>query len=485
MPAMGPARLPLLCRILIGAAAWIVPRNMRGTWRRKWRDGAGHWWAFLHEREEFLVRDGYRQLVRHCTTAFSDALWLRFRRDRMREFVRGPSFVLLAALFMLAVTAAASGGFRVLRSIWTPLPYPDPTRLMTVTAPGITGPFGVPAVHVQWWGEHARKIRGIAGYREVRFHRGIATGNLFSLVGVRPALGRVFAPGDRAVVLMSYEHWREAYGGDRTIAGRSIELDGEPQVVIGVLPPAEQMPGLPDLPLWTLADIYDLKSSRLFGAIARLAPGVSPEQAAQELRRLAGKVKPRMVYDVRVWRLRAPVQGRVLLWTIFPAFGLVVGVVLVAVGKQSPVAGHVAWRRRLRCWAFLIFKTALVLAALTLFWIEAVTARTVRAPDSDLREFVNLMTALVPTFGFLALCALATLWCVVDQRKRCPVCLTRLAMPVTLGSWSSSFLDPVTTEFLCERGHGSLSMHETAASSTEPDRWTAMDESWRDLFTST
>ena len=98
---------------------------------------------------------------------------------------------------------------------------------------------------------------------------------------------------------------------------------------------------------------------------------------------------------------------------------------------------------------------------------------------------MNLAIALIPTLTFLAVCALATLWCVVDQRKRCPVCLSRLALPVTLGSWSSSLLDPVTTEFVCERGHGSLAMPETAASSAERDRWTEMDESWRDLFTRT
>jgi hypothetical protein len=57
-------------------------------------------------------------------------------------------------------------------------------------------------------------------------------------------------------------------------------------------------------------------------------------------------------------------------------------------------------------------------------------------------------------------------------------------MPVTMGSWSSQLLDPVTTEFLCKNGHGSLAMPETQSSSAEPDRWTAMDESWRDLFTS-
>ena len=65
-----------------------------------------------------------------------------------------------------------------------------------------------------------------------------------------------------------------------------------------------------------------------------------------------------------------------------------------------------------------------------------------------------------------------------DQRRRCPVCLGRLAMPVTLGSWASVF-EPVTTEMLCDEGHGSLSVDESEIGAG--DRWIALDSSWRGL----
>jgi hypothetical protein len=71
------------------------------------------------------------------------------------------------------------------------------------------------------------------------------------------------------------------------------------------------------------------------------------------------------------------------------------------------------------------------------------------------------------------------LWSLADQRRRCPVCLGRLEMPVTLGSWASVF-EPPTTEFLCADGHGSLSVQE--AEPTAADRWIALDSSWRSLF---
>ncbi len=460
-----------------------MPRDLRADWLRKWRDGAGHWWAFLHEREELLIRDGYRQLVRHCSTAFADALWLRFRRERIRELVRGPAFVLVAASTALALTAIGSGGFRTLRTLNSSLPYPDPARLVTVLQPGVLGVAGIPGAQVRRWNERSRTLSGIAAYHQESARLGYASANLFSLLGVRPALGRVFEPGDHHALLLSYSFWQRRFGGDRNVVGRSIPVENESLPVIGVLPPADRMPGLPDTQVWSVTDPDDAPSRYLFRTVARLKPGVTREKAAGELARQARAETRRLISEVRVWPLQIPLEGRALLWTLFPAFGLVVGVVLVAIGKRSPVAGHLTWRRGLRCWCFLIVKTSLVLGTLTLFWIEALTAHAVRAPESDLREFVSLAGALVPTLSFLAGCALATLWCVADQRKRCPVCLSRLALPVTLGSWSRPLLDPVTTELVCERGHGSLSMPETDSSSSEPDRWTAMDESWRILFT--
>ena len=66
--------------------------------------------------------------------------------------------------------------------------------------------------------------------------------NFFSLLGVRPLLGRDFAPDeDRAgaapVALLTYGLWQTHFGGDRAVTGRTVNLDGHPVTVIGVLPP--------------------------------------------------------------------------------------------------------------------------------------------------------------------------------------------------------------------------------------------------------
>jgi hypothetical protein len=59
----------------------------------------------------------------------------------------------------------------------------------------------------------------------------------------------------------------------------------------------------------------------------------------------------------------------------------------------------------------------------------------------------------------------------------------RLTLPVRMGSWSSELLDPVSTEMVCERGHGALSVPETQGSASVREHWTALDDSWKQLFT--
>jgi hypothetical protein len=82
------------------------------------------------------------------------------------------------------------------------------------------------------------------------------------------------------------------------------------------------------------------------------------------------------------------------------------------------------------------------------------------------------------TLAFLGGFGLATIWVFDDQRRRCPECLRRLARPVTMGSWGSMF-EPVTTEFVCDEGHGALSLAESEIG--EGDRWVSLDASWREL----
>jgi hypothetical protein len=152
------------------------------------------------------------------------------------------------------------------------------------------------------------------------------------------------------------------------------------------------------------------------------------------------------------------------------AFALAIGVVLVAMNR--PWAARYNWR----CRSFLALKTTCVALILPILWMEVGVSVWGRVFSSwPAATLAGLLSAVAFVLAF----GRALVWSFADQRRRCPVCIGRLGLPVTIGSWASVF-EPVTTECVCESGHGFLSMPEAGTGQT--DRWIPLDASWRELF---
>jgi hypothetical protein len=149
------------------------------------------------------------------------------------------------------------------------------------------------------------------------------------------------------------------------------------------------------------------------------------------------------------------------------AFALVTGCVVAVF--HWPRLDHRGWRY----WSFLAVKTSSIVLTLPLLWIEVGSAIRNQIPYEGLRVFGG---GVVPVVILTALLAWAVTWSFSDQRQRCPVCLSRMAMPVTIGSWASIF-DPPLTEHLCEQGHGALCVPENDFGT--PERWNEFDASWQ------
>ena len=162
--------------------------------------------------------------------------------------------------------------------------------------------------------------------------------------------------------------------------------------------------------------------------------------------------------------------GTLIAYTVPIVFALAAGVVLAAFRRLS--LRRCGWRYG----CFLGIKAASVLTLVSLLWIEGGTAIRAHIHNGPLRI---LGGALGLTLVFIFVFGCAFVWTFDDQRRRCPVCLRRLTMPVTIGSWGSVF-EPAVTELLCDDGHGALFLFEGQPG--QLDRWTALDESWRDLF---
>ena len=123
--------------------------------------------------------------------------------------------------------------------------------------------------------------------------------NFFDVLGIRPALGRFFRPGEEVraggipYVVLSYSLWQTRFGGDPFIVGKSIELARHPLTVIGVAPAGfiNAMPGvrddawLPLAPLGTDARLTQRSANNL-NVLGRLKPGISRRRATQDLETL-------------------------------------------------------------------------------------------------------------------------------------------------------------------------------------------------------
>ncbi|HEY1496324.1 MAG TPA: hypothetical protein VGF49_17350 [Candidatus Solibacter sp.] len=169
-------------------------------------------------------------------------------------------------------------------------------------------------------------------------------------------------------------------------------------------------------------------------------------------------------------QIRYDPRGDIVVAHVVPiAMALAIGAVLVLIGRLS--LGHCGWRY----WTFLTFKLVAAMVLVPLLWLEGGAALWRSISHETLRAWI---AGVGSTVAFLGGFGVTVIWIFGDQRCRCPVCLRRLARPVTFGSWGSMF-DPATTEFVCDEGHGSLSLDESENGGG--DRWVALDASWRGL----
>ncbi|HEU0052719.1 MAG TPA: ABC transporter permease, partial [Longimicrobium sp.] len=132
--------------------------------------------------------------------------------------------------------------------------------------------------------------------RPERYDGAYLSANAFRLLRVQPALGRTFregedAPGSPAVVVLSDELWRNRFGADRGIVGKTIRVNGEQAEVIGVMGPGFSFPA--NEVLWVpLRDAPEAKrvDARQYGVFGRLKEGVSIDQANVELSGIAKRL---------------------------------------------------------------------------------------------------------------------------------------------------------------------------------------------------
>jgi predicted permease len=261
------------------------------------------------------------QLGEACRDARGLGWWDALRGDlrygfRQLRMNRGFS---IAAIATLALgIGATSAVFAVFDGVLLrPLPFASPDRLYSlyeVNSRANVGRTRVTPLNFLDWQDQAKSFSGMAGHigtgftltgtGEPIFTLGqVVTPNFLDVLGVRPMLGRNFLPnedepGRHHVAILNHALWTTHYGADPSIVGRTVTINGEPCLIVGVMAPSFTYP----------SDIYQLmtpfvmkgtvkggppitRSSRYLRVVGRLNDGASEDSARDELsavgRRLA------------------------------------------------------------------------------------------------------------------------------------------------------------------------------------------------------
>ncbi|MGE5326132.1 MAG: ABC transporter permease, partial [Deltaproteobacteria bacterium] len=284
--------------------------------------------------------------------------WDNLRQDvryGLRQLRRNPGFTAVAVLTLALGIGANAAIFSVVNAVLLrPLPFPKPHQLVRLVEDnheqGITNN-GSSYVNFEECRKANRVFSELAGLQSHELTltgRGepstvrtiVVTPELFSLLGVRPAAGRVFLPeegkpGAAPVVLLSESFWRNRLGGDPGIIGSSISLDKRPFTVVGIMPAGFQFPLLePSENIWiplvqdTLFGSWMTQpGGHWLGVVGRLKAGVSLSQAQAEMDAINARLIREYPAQNSGWRFRlVPLQDS-LVGKVRPALLILLGAV--------------------------------------------------------------------------------------------------------------------------------------------------------------
>jgi putative ABC transport system permease protein len=271
-------------------------------------------------------------------------------RFAVRVLLRSPGFTSAALLVLTLGISATTTMFGAINAVLLePLPFPDPDKLFVVRETRPQAGFERTVVSAE---EYLTWTRGSRVIENAAIHSapGVAiaingatdrlpalrvSAEFFPLLGLTPIAGRPFTreseqPGHGDVLLISYRLWQDRFGGAADVVGRTVRLESRPAVILGVLPPKFSFGGRVDVVVpETLTPELAAASQQghSYDIYARLAPGVTREQAIAELTRtaLAAEHSPKHLLGVTLVPLKDEVVGdaRTPMLVLFAAVGCV------------------------------------------------------------------------------------------------------------------------------------------------------------------
>ena len=234
-------------------------------------------------------------------------------RYGVRSLLKRPGFTAIAVITLALGIGANAAIFSVVDAVLLrALPFPNPDRLVMLwedaSFAGFPRNTPAPANFADWktqnhvfeetaaFDERSFNLTGDGEPEKIEAYG--VTANYFPMLGIKPALGRAFLPEEdkpeaNKVVMLNYNLWQKRYGGERSVIGHEILLDGEKYTVIGVMPAGFQLLDS-HVGLWvpiafTTEELAQRGSHYLF-VVARMKPGVTLLQANAEIRTIQQRI---------------------------------------------------------------------------------------------------------------------------------------------------------------------------------------------------
>ncbi|RXS97790.1 ABC transporter permease [Silvibacterium dinghuense] len=239
--------------------------------------------------------------------------WEEFWRDvrqSLRALRRTPGFAVVSILVLALGIGANVALFALVRGVLLkPYPFPEANRLVRIYEADAQGRFQdnvVAGGDFADWKAQAKSFSGLAAKKPVRYGLSGTQGqlpevvdaqqaswNLFPLLGVKPAVGRLFTASDdrrdaEATVILTWGLWKRRFGGNPAVIGSTVLLEARPYTVIGVLPAWFTYPN-PQTQLWTAIyherspEVMSLHDAHNLNVVGRLFPSATLGQAQSEI----------------------------------------------------------------------------------------------------------------------------------------------------------------------------------------------------------
>ncbi len=242
----------------------------------------------------------------------------------VRSLRSTPAFTAAALLTLALGIGATTAIYSLAHTVWLrPLPYRDPSRVVRVWEKNSRldiASFSASVPNFISWRERSQSFESLVAVMAANVNlmgdgdpervTGLAvTAGFFDALGIRPIRGRAFAPGENTpgharVAMISERLWRQRYGGDVDLVGRTIAFNGENWTVIGVAP--ADMGFSTDIDIWqplTLDPSREQREDHHIVVLGRLKPHVAVAQAEAELNGLAAQLEREFPDSNRDWRV--------------------------------------------------------------------------------------------------------------------------------------------------------------------------------------